>query len=132
MKKKRLLKFILGLLFISISIISFYNYLEFKSSFINNKSLSYSFVEKRINRGGRGESYEMDFLYNNKKHSISITSNEYNLIEEGKYPDLYFSERSGNFFSKWEAKKSFRISLLFFSLFIFTIIPYTYIINKLK
>lgn len=132
MNKKRLLKFILGLLFISISIISFRNYLDFKSSLINNKPLSYLFIEERINTGGRGESYEMDFLYNNNKYSISITSTEYDLIQEGKYPNLYFSKNSNKFFSKWEIKKSFRISILFFSLFIFTIIPYAYIINKLK
>lgn len=128
----RLLKFIFGLLFAVISIMSFCNYFDFKSSMVSNEPVSYLFIEKRINRGGRGEAYEMDFLYNRRKYSIFITGNEYSLIEKGKYPILYISKESGNFFSVWSIKRSFRISMLFFMLLIFTLIPYDFILNKLK
>jgi hypothetical protein len=130
MKNKVFFKSVLGLFFISISLYFFNDYLEFKSSIVNNKPLTYSFIEKRINRGGRGESYEMDYLYNNQRRSILITSAEYELIEESKYPDLYFSKSSGNIFSKWQIKKSYRIAILFFFLFIATIMPYSRIIKK--
>ncbi|MEN2413174.1 hypothetical protein [Flavobacterium mesophilum] len=132
MKKEKLLKVVLGLLFFSISFIAFENYLHFKSSLVNNKPLAYLFIDKRINKGGRGESYEMDFLYKKQMHSISITGNEYDLIEKGQYPDLYLTKNKDDIFSKWSLKMSFRIALLFFLLFVLTVLPYSFIINLFR
>lgn len=132
MNRKILLRIILGVLFIGISANSFCNYLDYKSSIVSSKPISYVFLESRINKGGRGETYEMDFLYKKKKSSILITSSEFNLAYKGKYPVLYVSKKSGDFFSRWSIKRSFRITVLFFIFFILTAVPYSFIFSKLN
>jgi hypothetical protein len=129
MSKRNVIKISLGLLFIIISIYFLKNYMEF-NSFSNNKPISYLFLDKRINKGGRGESYEMDFKYNNHVESISITSKEYDLIEEKQYPELYYSDYSGSIYSEWEKKKALRIALLFFILFICSVFPWNYFVKN--
>lgn len=125
MTKETILKTIFGLLFISLSIYFFRDYFDFKSEIVNNKLISYSFIEKKINKGGRGESYDMIFFYNRQKHSISITSTEYYLIEEGKFPKLYLSKKSNSIFSVWSIKRSLRLGILFLSLSIISVFPYS-------
>lgn len=122
--KAKIVKFILGLIFFSIFINYLGDYIDFKTAMFESTPISYSYIDKRINRGGRGETYEMDYQYNNIKGTLSITSKEYDLIEDAEYPELFYSKRSRLIFSKWEMKKAFRITILFLALFIIAIFPW--------
>jgi hypothetical protein len=129
MSKTSIIKIVLGLIFISISIIFFKNYIEFNSS-NKYKPISYLFIDRRINKGGRGESYEMDFKYNNQLKTISITSKEYDLIEMQQYPELYYSEVSDSIYSDWEKKKALRVAILFLILFLTSIFPWKFFVKN--
>ena len=127
MNKTKAVKFTLGIIFFSISVKFFTNYVDFISSISESKPIVYSFVEKKINRGGRGESYDMIIEYNNGERTISITSKEYDLIEKGDFPKLFYSKNTDSIFSKWSIKLSLRVSILFLLLSIVAILPW----NKL-
>jgi lipoprotein signal peptidase len=127
MNKTKIVKFVLGVIFLGISVNFFKDYIAFKSAISESKPIVYSFIERRINKGGRGETYEMDYQYKYQKGTVNITSQEYDLIANAKYPSLYYSKNTGLIFSKWEEKKAFRITILFLVLFIVAIFPW----NKL-
>jgi hypothetical protein len=127
MNKTKAVKFVLGIIFFSISVKFFMDYIDFNSSISESKPIVYSFVEKRINRGGRGESYDMIIEYKNRERTISINSKEYDLIEKGDFPKLFYSKNTDSIFSKWSIKLSFRITILFLLLSIVSIVPW----NKL-
>jgi hypothetical protein len=131
MKKVNVIKIFLGVLFLSNSFFNYLHYLDYKSSITNNKPISYTFIENKIHEGGRGKYYDMVIKYNNNESVINITSKELDLIELGKYPELYFSKNSGIIFSKWEIKKAIRITILFFLLSIIALIPWNFLkLNK--
>ena len=130
MNKSKAVKFVLGIIFFSISVKFFTNYVDFNSSISESKPIVYSFVEKRINRGGRGETYEMDYQYNLKRGTVNITSEEYDMITSGKYPQLYYSKSTGLVFSNWEIKKAFRITILFLLLSIVAILPWNKLVKQ--
>lgn len=130
MNKSKAVKFVLGIIFFSISVKYFTNYVDFNSSISESKPIVYSFVEKRINRGGRGETYEMDYQYNLKRGTVNITSEEYDMITSGKYPQLYYSKSTGLVFSNWEIKKAFRITILFLLLSIVAILPWNKLVKQ--
>lgn len=130
MNKTKAVKFVLGIIFFSISVKFFTNYVDFNSSISESKPIVYSFVEKRINRGGRGETYEMDYQYNLKRGTVNITSEEYDMITSGKYPQLYYSKSTGLIFSNWEIKKAFRITVLFLLLSIVAILPWNKLVKQ--
>lgn len=131
MNKSKIVKLILSVLYFSISISYFKDYIDFKSAISESKSISYLFIDKKINKGGRGESYDMIIEYKNKRQIISITSKEFYLIENGKYPQLYYSNNSGLFFSRWNIKMALRITILFLLLSIIAIFPWN-ILNMQK
>lgn len=100
MDKSKLIKYIFGLLF-GISIYSLTNYIDSRHAISEGQPILYTIAEKRINKGGRGESYELIIKFQNKEHTISITSKEFDLIEDGRHPELYFSKYTGTIYSKW-------------------------------
>ena len=57
MNKTKAVKYIFGVLFLSVSIYSLMNYIDFRNALTKSKPIVYSFIEKRVNKGGRGESY---------------------------------------------------------------------------
>jgi hypothetical protein len=130
MNKSSIVKLVLSVVYVGIALTYFMKYLDFSSSVDTNKPLSYVYVDKRIKKGGRGESYEMDYSYKNQTETISITSKEYDLISAQQYPDLYYS-KAGVVFSAWEIKKSLRITVLFFGLFVVTITPWNFLLKRM-
>lgn len=118
MNKDTIIGVVLSVMFIGVSINYLKNYIDFKSAISENKPIPYTIIDKKINKGGRGVSYDMIIEYKNSRQTISITSKDYDWIQSGKYPELYYSKRSGLIFSKWEVKKAFRVALLFFILFV--------------
>jgi len=73
----------------------------------------------------------MYFDYKSKEHTISLTSKEFELIDDKIYPTLYVSERTGKIFSMWTIKQSFRITIIFFILSIIAIFPWSKILAQL-
>lgn len=125
MSKAKIIKFVLGVIFLGISVNFYKDYLVFKSAISESKPIVYSFIERRINKGGRGETYEMDYQYKYRKGTVNITSQEYDLITNAKYPSLYYSINTDLIFSKWEKERALRIAILFLVLFIFAIFPWS-------
>ena len=119
MNYNKIFKIILSFIFLVISLFNFKNYIDYKNEKIENKKIiSYEFVNKKDNKSGRGSSYDMVVKYKDKLHTISITSNEYDMIDNGKLPKLYYLENSKELFSDWTIKLKLRITVLFFSLFL--------------
>ena len=88
MNKTKVVKYVFGVLFFCVSIYSLRSYIDCKSTVSESKPIVYFLVETRINKGGRGKSYDMIIKYQNREKTISITSKEFELIENGKYPEL--------------------------------------------
>lgn len=125
MTKGKVIRIVLSTLYISICLYNLKDYLEFNRSVSDSKPIPYLFIDKKINKGARGESYDMVYKHNDQEKTISITSDEYELIEKKVYPELYLSIKTGKVFSKWVLKKSLRITLLFFMLFLVTVFPWS-------
>lgn len=130
MNKTKAVKYIFGVLFLSVSIYSLMNYIDFRNALTKSKPIVYSFIEKRVNKGGRGESYDMIIKFKNKERTISITSKEFELIENGKYPELFYSNDTDSIFSKWSIKLSLRITILFLLLSIVAILPWNKLVKQ--
>lgn len=130
MNKSKILKYIFSVLFLCVTIYSLFNYIHFRNALSEFKPIVYSYIEKRVNRGGRGESYDMIIEYKNKKRTISITSQDFDLIENGIYPELYYSQDIDSVFSKWSVKVSLRVAILFLLLSIMSIIPWNKVIKQ--
>ncbi len=124
------IKYLLGIIFLCIGIYNFRNYRNFKNSLAPNAEIIYKIINKKVNNGGRGDSYEMKIEYNNKEYSISLTSKEFVLIDSKIYPTLYESKNTGKIFSKWIIKKSGRISILFIILFFVAVLPWRSVFSK--
>ncbi len=125
MKNYNIAKLILGVIFFSISIIHFINYNNYRRSLKKREPISYSYVDRKINTGGRGESYEMTITYDKKKYKINLTSKEYYEINDEMFPILYYSKGNNLVFSEWEMKRAYRIFLVFIIMFLITIIPFS-------
>jgi hypothetical protein len=123
--KATILKLVFGLMFSIIIIINLKDYIEYKSVMTESNPISYIYTDKRINKGGRGDSYEMDYKYFNIKGTVYITSKEFFLIEKGIFPELFYSKKNGLIFSRWEIKKSIRITVLFLVFFIVVVFPWS-------
>lgn len=101
-------------IFLSISIYSLYNYCVYRLDVKKSKLLEYEFVRKD-EKNGRGRYYTMQLIYEHRSYSVSITEHEYDEIDDGIYPSLYYSEKKGTIFSEWEMNSSWRVFLLFFT-----------------
>ncbi len=131
MNKSIVVKFFLGALFLSVSIYSFMKYFEFRNAFLEGKPIVYSLIEKRINKGSRGgDSYKIVVEYNKSEQTVTVTSQDFDLIDKGKYPELYYSQYSDSVFSKWSVKVSLRVAILFLLLSIMSIIPWNKVIKQ--
>lgn len=128
----KVVKYLFSIIFASISFYAFKNYWNFTHSVSNNSPIAYSFINKNINKGGRGETYDMHIVYDYRKYIISITSEEYAQIGNRKFPELYYSKSMNVVFSKWEIKMLFRVAILFFLLFIIAVVPWTFFKARLN
>jgi|688.fasta_scaffold282098_2 hypothetical protein len=132
MRFNKIIKYFFGVIFLFISLYNYTNYLDFYNSLNEPQKIKYLFVSKKINIGGRGNSYEMIINYKNKLKTISLTSKEYTLIDIKNYPILYEGKRTGYIFSKWVVKKSLRISILFFLMFVVAVSPWNKVLYCLS
>ncbi len=107
------------------------DYLDFTATInINNIPINYTFKEKFIETAGRADDrYKMIFLYNNELHEIYVSRNEYNLIENGIYPQIFKSNESGKFYSYYNKEKALRIVIIC-SLFITVIVIFPSNLDK--
>jgi hypothetical protein len=55
---------------------------------------------------------------------------DFDLIENGIYPELYYSQDIDSVFSKWSVKVSLRVAILFLLLSIMSIIPWNKVIKQ--
>ncbi|MBT1708765.1 hypothetical protein KK062_11045 [Fulvivirgaceae bacterium PWU5] len=129
MSKSSIAKLVLGVLYLGFVGTYFIQYLDFSGSIDGNKPISYVYVDRKI-KGGRSNYYEMTFSYNNQEQTISISRKEYDLISKQQYPDLYLS-KSGAVFSKWEIRKSSRIAIGFFVLFVVAVTPWSFLLKRM-
>jgi hypothetical protein len=74
----------------------------------------------------------MSLSYNNKIYTTSITSKEYELIDSGVYPILYFSDKSKTIYSKWVIAMNLRISIVMLFVFILVITPWENVVRHFK
>lgn len=119
-----MVQYFFGVMFLGISIYSFTNYIGFRYVISESKPILYSLINNRINKGGRGESYDLTIKYQNKEYVINITSKESDLIENGVYPEIYFSTYTNSVFSKWTITLSLRLTILFFILAFVAVLPW--------
>ncbi len=131
MNKINVFKVFMGLVFLGISFKFFRDYIDFKHSISNTPPISYHFINKRENIGGRGNSYDMTIEYQKKQHTLSITSKEYRLIEKGIFPKLFCSNTSKIVFSNWTIRMSLRISIMCLFFFIVAVFPWFRLIKYL-
>jgi hypothetical protein len=125
MNKEQIIQYLMGLIFLVVSVSSLINYIGFRHAISESKTIEYSILEKRINKGGRGESFDLIIKFQNREQTISITSKEFDMIENGEYPELYFSKYTNSIFSKWSITRSLRLTILFFILSIFAVLPWS-------
>lgn len=123
-----IIRAVLAVIYIGIAGYFFMRYWDYRTA--GSTPIAYTYAGKKINKGGRGESYDMFYTYKGKEGTISLTSKEYYGIDEQQYPELYYSERSGSVFSCWEIKMSLRIVLLFCGLLIVTVFPWSIVSKK--
>lgn len=131
MRKILVFRIVFGLVLLCIAFVHFCNYLEYSYAIGSNKPIAYKYISKELN-SGRGVSYDMNLAYNNKNYTTSITSKEYDLINKGVYPTLYFSDKSKTIYSKWVIAMNLRISLVMLFVFILVITPWEYIVQHFK
>lgn len=116
MKFNKISIVILPLIFGAISINYFRKYLILKS--ILENPIAYEVIASKVNKGGRGESFDMTVLYQKQPYELSITGKDYRNLKKGKYPVLYYSVELDEVFYSWSVKRSLRIAIIFFVFFI--------------
>ncbi len=125
-----MVKWIFRIVFLSICIYQIIAYLEYRRVIANDIPVHYTYVDKEIKRGGRGNPYQMAVVYNGRKFTVNITSGIYVQIDENKLPSLYYSPRRDVVFSLWEKKRAMRIALLFMAAALVTMIPFHKFLKK--
>ncbi len=116
MKFNKISIVILPLIFGAISINYFRKYLILKP--ILGSPIAYEVISSKVNKGGRGQSFNMTVRYQKQPYELAITGNDYRNLKKGKYPTLYYSVKLNEVFYHWTIKMSLRIALIFFVFFI--------------
>lgn len=130
MNRNTLVKWIFRILFFAISAYHTVAYLEYGSVIESDVPIEYTYMNKKIHKGGRGEWYQMTVAYQAKKYDVVITSSIYEQIEENKLPSLYYSSKRDAVFSLWEKKRALRITLLFIAGCLLTFVPFNKFLKK--
>ena len=131
MRKILVFRIVFGLVLMCIVIVHFCNYLEYSNAIKGSNPITYKYISKKLN-SGRGSSYDMSLTYNNKIYTTSITGKEYELIDTGVYPTLYFSDKSKTIYSKWIVAMNLRISIAMLFVFILVVTPWEYALRYFK
>lgn len=127
MKKYGML--VLRLIFVTIALYQLMNYYEYSKVKRSSKKIVYTYVETKINGGGRGgSSYEIKVRYCQHDYWVRITSKVAREIEKSnKLPDLYYSKEKNEVISQKHINSSIK-----FSVFCFVIVVITFFLPKKK
>lgn len=107
----RLFLFFVVLFFI-FAVRGWYHYVIYSDAIKNSRPIAYYFSWKE-KRGGRGSYYVINVLYEDDNYTARVTSKEYYNIDDGVFPELYYSEKNGSVFSEWDKTSSFRVFIMF-------------------
>lgn len=126
------IKHLFALIWLSISCYSFRSYVNYNSITKESLPIAYEYIERKVVSGAKGETYQLIYKVNNIIGEVAITSIDYDSITAGKYPDLFYSKKDNVYFSRWDLKRSARISAVFFIFFVIAIFPWNFIENLLN
>jgi hypothetical protein len=101
-----------ALLFFIFAVRGWYHYVIYSDAIKKSRPIAYQFSGKE-KRGGRGSYYVINVFYENDTYTVRVTSKEYYNIDDGVFPELYYSKKNGSVFSELDKTSSFRVFIMF-------------------